>query len=113
MTLCFKEGFDLLNDTRICPKERSALKIFYETAKGNEWTESTNWMDEFTSPCAWFGVSCDQTQSIVVKLELSNNGLSGKLSKRIGDLSSLLVLDLGDNDMQVCLVLSSVSAQFG
>jgi len=43
LDLCFKHGFDLKNDPILCPSERGALKKIYDSAKGREWTKSTNW----------------------------------------------------------------------
>jgi len=37
----------------------------------------------------------------VIELNLSNNGLSGRLSESIGNLTFIEVLDLSDNDIKV------------
>ena len=95
------EEFDLANDTTLCPIERNALSDFYDSAKGAEWTDRSLWLDEYESYCAWKGVTCDDDKIHVTKLQLSNNGLSGKLSESIGELEFMEVLDLSDNDMKV------------
>jgi Leucine-rich repeat (LRR) protein len=84
----------------VCPTERKALAEVYGLAKGGEWTDSKNWMHEDISCCDWKGVTCDDTGKVEV-LNLSNNGLSGKLSASLGDLHALKVLDLSDNDIKV------------
>ncbi len=94
------EVFDLANDTALCPLERSALVDFYYLAKGEEWTDRTYWKYEYMSHCDWKGVTCDNT-SQVIKLELRNNRLSGRLSESIGILTSMGVLDLSDNNIKV------------
>eukprot|EP00984_Skeletonema_dohrnii_P021325 scaffold10629_cov77-Skeletonema_dohrnii-CCMP3373.AAC.2 len=99
-TLRSVEEFDLVNDTALCPVERNALSDFYTSTKGAEWTDSTNWLDEYTRYCDWNGVTCDDDKQHVTELELSNNGLSGRLSKSIGDLTLMEVLDLSDNDIK-------------
>ena len=105
MELCFHPGsFDLQNDTNLCPTERNALRDFYYSTKGGEWTDSTNWTDPYMSHCFWRGVDC--MESIVTELDLANNGLSGKLTAQIASLASLKVLDLSDNDIKVSLVPS-------
>ena len=43
-------------------------------------------------------------ESIVTGLDLANNGLSGKLTAKIANLSSLEILDLSDNDIKVRFV---------
>jgi hypothetical protein len=98
--LCFVPGFDLINDTRLCPTERNELKEFYVSTKGGEWTVSTNWMDPHIGHCDWYGIVCNDANK-TVKLELQSNGLSGTLTPNIANLSSLEVLDLNNNDIKV------------
>eukprot|EP00984_Skeletonema_dohrnii_P014355 scaffold6017_cov77-Skeletonema_dohrnii-CCMP3373.AAC.2 len=93
--------FDLANGTELCPVERDALSEFYDSTKGAEWTNDTNWLDEFTNYCDWHGVRC--VKGRVTKLELSNNGLSGRLSESIGHLTLMEVLDLSDNDIKASI----------
>ena len=101
LELCFHPQFDIKNDTSLCPIERNALRDFYYSTKGGEWTDNEHWLDQYGNPCKmpWFGVSC--TNDVVTELNLANNGLSGKLSPPIASLSSLEVLDLSDNDIKV------------
>ena len=104
-TLSIVKEFDLANDNKLCPIpiERNALNDFYYLSKGAEWTNSTNWVDEYTSYCNWKGVTCENDR--VTKLNLTNNGLSGRLSESIGNLTSIIVLDLSDNDMKVMILM--------
>jgi hypothetical protein len=89
-----------MNDTMYCPTERNALKEFYEAAKGSEWTQSEYWTDAHIGHCKWYGVECNNA-SKTIKLKLHGNGLSGKLTPYISNLSSLEVLDLNNNDIKV------------
>ena len=102
-TLSSVKAFDLESDTTLCPMERNFLSDFYHSAKGGEWTDSTYWVDEYTSYCDWKGVTCENDR--VTKLNLSNNGLSGKLSESIGNLTAIKVLDLSDNDIKVITLI--------
>ena len=109
LELCSSQQFDLSSDTILCPVQRNALRDFYYSTKGGEWTDSTNWTDPYISHCFWRGVSC--TNDVVTELDLANNGLSGKLTLRQVNctdcrktLSSLEVLDLSDNDIKVSLI---------
>ena len=87
--------------SEFCPPDRNALKEFYDYAKGQEWSNSKNWIDEYKLPCNhWYGVTCDNLTSSITELNLTNNGLSGILDTRIGTLTSLKVLDLSDNDIK-------------
>jgi len=100
LELCFHPMyFDLQNDTSKCPTERNALKDFYDSSKGGEWTDSTNWTDSYISHCYWHGIKCNEGTTI--NITLPTNGLSGTLSKSIANLSSLKGLDLSDNDVKV------------
>jgi len=102
--------FDLGNDTQFCPVERNALSDFYYSTKGAEWTNATNWLHEYQSYCNWHGIRCEKGR--VVKLELRNNGLSGRLTESLGDLTSIKVLDLSDNDIKVISVCSMHDMSF-
>jgi hypothetical protein len=98
------EEFDLADNATFCPTEQNALSDFYDSAKGSEWTDRTDWKDEYASYCDWKGVAWDD-ENHVTKLNLTNNGLSGRLSKSIGNLSFIEVLDLSDNDVKVMSIL--------
>jgi Leucine-rich repeat (LRR) protein len=103
LSLCMEhevKEFDLANDIILCPPERNALSDFYDAAKGVEWTDGSLWLDEYASCCDWKGVTCDD-KGRVTELQLSNNGLSGRLSESIGNLTFIEVLDLSDNDIKV------------
>ena len=107
LSLCLEREvkvFDLANDTTLCPIERNALSDFYDSAKGAEWTDGSLWLDEYASCCNWKGVSCENNQ--VTQLNLTNNGLSGRLSDSIGHLTFIEVMDLSDNDIKVMTICS-------
>jgi len=109
LSLCVLVGvekFDLADNATFCPPERNALSDFYDSAKGTAWTpHRTDWMDEYASHCGWKGVTCDD-ENHVTKLNLTNNGLSGRLSESIGNLTFIEVLDLSDNDIKVMSICS-------
>lgn len=100
LKLCFVSGFDLVNNTRFCPPERNALKEFYDSAKGSEWTVTTNWTNPLNEHCDWYGVNCNDANK-TVKLTLGSNGLSGTLTSNIAKLRFLEVLDLTNNNIKV------------
>mmetsp|Transcript_10296 Transcript_10296/g.22342 ORF Transcript_10296/g.22342 Transcript_10296/m.22342 type:complete len:1541 (-) Transcript_10296:66-4688(-) len=99
LKVCFIEGFDRKDDNELCPLERNALKDFYDSAKGQEWTENDGWVQPYKSHCDWYGVKCNDSNS-TIELKLHSNGLSGTLSKSIANLSSLVYLDLSDNGIK-------------
>lgn len=70
------------------------------------WNDTNN-----PDPCNWYGIRCgDAGESIgrVVSLSLPNRMLQGVLSRRIGDLQFLEVLDLGGN-----MIMGSVPEEIG
>eukprot|EP00957_Ditylum_brightwellii_P106225 8103743-Ditylum_brightwellii.AAC.1 len=61
LSLCYNvRGFDLFHDPMWCPPERNLMRKFYDEAKGQEWTNSTGWVDEFNNHCKWYGVECNE-----------------------------------------------------
>ena len=75
--------------------DRDVLEILYHRARGNRWTNGTNWgTDEPLS--AWSGVQTDDSGR-VVGLSLSDNNLQGALHSSIGLLDQLVKLDLSRN----------------
>ena len=101
--LCSLPEFDLVTNTLMCPPERNALRDFYESAKGSDWTNNIKWLDPYEPHCSWPGVKCSASGN-TIELNLANNGLSGTLSEKIADLTFLEVLDLSDNDIKVSSV---------
>ena len=101
LSICHdRPGFDLGSNPQFCPPERNALYSIFLSAKGQEWTNSSGWGDQFLHHCKWFGVHCDNETKEIVALNLTNNGLSGLLNESIGHILSLRVLDLNDNDIK-------------
>ncbi|KAH6787265.1 hypothetical protein C2S52_006817 [Perilla frutescens var. hirtella] len=55
-----------------------------------------NWTTK-TSICNWIGVTCDSFHTRVIELNISSMGLEGIIPPEIGNLSSLISLDMNDN----------------
>ncbi len=63
------------------------LVDFYNATNGPNWVNKTNWL-QGTSPCNWYGVSCDGNAR-VTQLYFSKNNLTGALPASLGNLSEL------------------------
>lgn len=85
--------------------ERGILEKVYKQMNGDNWLDSTNWMDDEASICTWFGIQCvsDENPSIV-SIDLSNNRLLNSLVTEIFKLPNLQTLNLNKNDIQVSLL---------
>ena len=78
----------------VCP-DREALRALYDTAGGNDWINTSRWLTD--GPLGeWYGVDLDSSGRVST-VDLAGNGLSGGLSRRLGELAGLTALRIGDN----------------
>jgi hypothetical protein len=97
--------FKLVAETRgVSPEERAALVALYRTMGGVNWAHQNRWLEPPGSECAWYGVICGRGISreqagtlTVVDLELTDNGLRGKLPSELSALKGLKRLVLRSN----------------
>ena len=82
----------------------AVLTRLFEATGGSGWTRSDGWLDDFVLG-GWHGVSAD-TLGRVTALDLSGNGLTGKLPRNLGEMSELVRLRIGDNTLSGRLPLS-------
>ena len=76
--------------------DRAALEALYWATIAGSWKNRLKWMT--AAPIAeWHGVTTDYCSGRVTELNLSSNGLSGKIPPEVGGLSSLEVLLLDSN----------------
>ncbi len=83
--------------------DRVVLDAFREATGGPAWTHSEGWQQE--SLGERHGVTVDSL-GYVTGLDLSENGLSGRLPTQLGQLAHLVELRLGGNDLSGPLPLS-------
>ena len=76
--------------------ERGALIALYEATDGDNWTRSDNWLT-YEPHSSWYGVFTDR-YGRVVRLELSDNGLSGPIPD-LAALQRLEWLELAVNEL--------------
>jgi hypothetical protein len=78
-------------------KERNALIALYNSANGAGWINNSGWLGSAGTECDWFGITCDETRSSVISIQLGNNNLTGSMPAQIEDLINLQILDLKNN----------------
>ena len=73
----------------------AALKSLFEATAGAEWTESSGWLGD-VGVGDWYGVTSDSLGH-VTELDLSRNGLAGRLPSIFGELVHMTELRIADN----------------
>ena len=77
---------------------RAVLVALYEATDGANWNRNDNWLSD--APLGeWYGVTTDDVGR-VVKLDLSENQLSGQFLAQLGRLTDLEWLSLWGNQLQ-------------
>jgi hypothetical protein len=89
-------SYNCANVSEIPQAECQALVDLYTSAGGPQWTHQDSWLLTNT-PCAWYGVLCNNGHVIV--LSLPQNHVAGTLPPSIGNLSELIVLGLANNQL--------------
>ena len=84
-------------DPKDCP-EAEALMAIFDATGGENWVFSDNW--GVGCPCEndWYGVSCNEAGK-VDRIDLGLNNLKGDIPASISELSELIFLDLGENEI--------------
>ncbi len=83
--------------TVISKRDRDALIALYRATGGANWTNKENWLSNRPLD-EWYGVTTSSAGR-VIWLELSENGLKGRIPAAIADLDRLLVLVLSGNQL--------------
>jgi hypothetical protein len=79
--------------------QRTALIALYSATGGSHWTTRTGWLGSAGTECSWSGVTCNSAATTVVRLALSNNGLTGSLPAAIGSFPGLQSLEAEGNSL--------------
>ena len=82
----------------------TALNSLFDAAGGSGWTASDGWAGDGAVE-EWYGVSADSLGH-VTELDLTRNGLVGRLPATLGDLTQMTTLRIGANPLSGRLPLS-------
>ncbi len=74
-----------------------ALVQIYQSMGGQMWSDQTGWLTDCT-PCAWYGIECDNDDRVEA-LSLEANNVIGILSSSLLELERLEYLNLRNNNI--------------
>jgi hypothetical protein len=80
-------------------KESDALRTLFDDTGGRSWRRTENWKKAPGTEHTWYGITCNADNTTVLKIELPNNNLQGKLPADLEALSNLTTLDLSKNKL--------------
>ncbi|MDE2663333.1 MAG: Ig-like domain-containing protein [Gemmatimonadota bacterium] len=75
--------------------DRATLEYVFENLSGESWTRATGWLGDGLLD-RWYGIDTDSLGRVEA-LDLSNNGLEGRLPDQISELTSMTTLRLEGN----------------
>jgi len=80
--------------------QRFALATVYFALGGADaWVDDASWLSTVVQVCEWKGITCDDSDTAVLSLELGGNGLSGTLPDELKLLRYLQTLSFPGNSI--------------
>jgi len=89
-------------------KEREALIALYNSTNGDNWIIKSGWKtstphtDGFALPGTenkWYGITCDEGNTMVLRIDLNNNHLAGPIPPELANLTNLQHLYITRNQL--------------
>jgi LRR receptor-like serine/threonine-protein kinase FLS2 len=96
MVQCYMASLDVANVSNITTDQSALLALKAQISYDPRNVLSNNWSTG-TFVCNWVGVTCDSRHQRVTALNLSYMGLVSTIPPHIGNLSSLLSLNIENN----------------
>ncbi len=99
------EVYDCANQTTspiVNTSQCYALLHLYNSTGGDNWNTKSDWLDNNTSVCNWYGITCSSSgdePKVIQKIILSNNNLTGSIPFELTAISSLKRLVLPFNNI--------------
>ena len=91
------EGIDETYGPYCNESDVGVLNLLYESSGGPDWTNSSGWL-ETPALDEWYGVTADPLGRVLM-LDLTRNGLTGRLQADLAKLAEMSRLRLGDNTL--------------
>ena len=91
--------------------DRAVLAALFEAAGGSGWTNARGWLGDPATLAGWHGVRADSLGRVTA-LDLTRNGLAGRLPGSLGELAHMTELRIADNaglSLRLPLSLSGLS----
>ena len=89
------DGIEQVSGPYCNEADRGVLEHLHETAGGPDWTNSSGWL-ETPALDEWYGVTANSLGRVEV-LDLTGNGLAGRLPASLGNLAEMTQLRIADN----------------
>jgi hypothetical protein len=85
------------------PRHRAVLQDLYVATHGTGWYNSYGWLSPNVPVCYWYGIEC--VGANITEIVLPGNNLNGTLTKSLGQLVALGLLELSKNHLTGILPL--------
>lgn len=80
--------------------EREALLALYAATDGAHWYTNNNWLGAPGTECSWWGITCNDAGTTVVRINQVDNRLTGTVPPEIANLRNLEDLHLAFNRLR-------------
>ena len=95
----FKEINGFLTGDKLNAQDFAALQEMYNSLGGENWTHKWDLSNDDCYTGRWYGVSTEDNQ--IVSINLSGNGLSGRIPSSVFELPMLTTLDLSNGEIDM------------
>jgi Leucine-rich repeat (LRR) protein len=80
-------------------QQRYILCVLHFATNGGFWNKKSNWLNAERSECDWYGITCNNENNIIERVDLSENNVTGTLPNEIASLSNLVALNMSHDNI--------------
>jgi len=80
-------------------QQRYIMCVLHFATNGDFWNKKSNWLNAERSECDWYGITCDNENNRIKRIDLSENNITGTLPNEIASLSNLVTLNMSYDDI--------------